>query len=50
MQGQHSSVAAPIAGDVIKAYYQEKGRNQTPAQLVSQMTTKAKPKATVPDP
>jgi len=50
MQGQHSSVAAPIAGDVIKAYYQEKGRNQTPAQLVSQMTSKAKPKATVPDP
>ena len=50
MQGQHSSVAAPIAGDVIKAYYQEKGISQTPAQLVSQATSRAKPEATVPDP
>ena len=50
MQGQHSSVAAPIAGDVIKAYYQEKGRNQAPAQLVSQMTGRAKPEATAPEP
>jgi len=50
MQGQHSSVAAPIAGDVIKAYYQEKGTKQTPAQLLSQVTTKTKPAATVPDP
>jgi penicillin-binding protein 2 len=50
MQGQHSSVAAPIAGDVIKAYFQEKGSSQTPAQLVSQATSRAKPEATVPDP
>ena len=50
MQGQHSSVAAPIAGDVIKAYYQETGRKQTPAQLVSQMTGKSKPAAAVPAP
>ena len=50
MQGQHSSVAAPIAGDVIKAYYQEKGRKQTPAQLVSQMTGKSKPATAVPAP
>lgn len=50
MQGQHSSVAAPIAGDLIKAYYQEKGRRQTPAQLMSQVTSKAKPEATAPDP
>ena len=45
MQGQHSSVAAPIAGDVIRAYYQEKERNRIPAQLVSQITNKARPAA-----
>jgi penicillin-binding protein 2 len=50
MQGQHSSVAAPIVGDVIKAYYQEKGGGQTPPQLVSQATRRANPEATVPDP
>ena len=50
MQGQHSSVAAPIVGDVIKAYYQEKGSSQTPPQLVSQATRRANPEATVPDP
>jgi penicillin-binding protein 2 len=50
MQGQRSSVAAPVAGEVIKAYYQEKGGKQTPAQLVSQMTTKSKPAATAPAP
>ena len=50
MQGQHSSVAAPIAGDVIKAYFQEEERNRTPAQLVSQMTNKAKPEAGAPHP
>ncbi|HET7101200.1 MAG TPA: penicillin-binding protein 2, partial [Terriglobia bacterium] len=50
MQGQHSSVAAPIARDVIKAYYQEKGRNQTPSQLVSQVTSKPRPEATAPGP
>jgi penicillin-binding protein 2 len=50
MQGQHSSVAAPIAGDVIKAYYHEKGRNQTPARLVSQMTGREKQEAKAPEP
>ena len=50
MQGQHSSVAAPIAGDVIKAYYQENGRTQTPAQLVSQITGKAKSQVKAPNP
>jgi len=50
MQGQHSSVAAPIVGDVIKAYFQEKGSSQTPPQLVSQATRRANPEATVPDP
>lgn len=48
MQGQHSSVAAPIAGDVIKAFYQEKQRNNVPAQLVSQVDNKAKPEALRP--
>jgi penicillin-binding protein 2 len=43
MHGQHSSVAAPIAGDVIKAYFQEKERNRAPAPLVSQVTDKVKP-------
>ena len=42
MHGQHSSVAAPIAGDVIKAYFQEREKNRTPDQLVSQVTGKAK--------
>jgi len=46
MHGEHSSVAAPIAGDVIKAYYQEKGQKSSPAQLVSEMSNKAKPGAT----
>ena len=50
MQGQHSSVAAPIAGDVIRAYYQEEGKNRTPNQLVSQMTNKARPKAVAKEP
>ena len=49
MQGQHSSVAAPIAGDVIRAYYQEKDSNRTPAQLVSQITNKARPAAVAPE-
>jgi penicillin-binding protein 2 len=43
IRGQHSSVAAPIAGDVIKAYFQEKERNRAPAPLVSQVTGKVKP-------
>jgi penicillin-binding protein 2 len=43
MHGQHSSVAAPIAGDVIKAYFQEKERTRAPAPLVSQVTSKVKP-------
>lgn len=43
MRGQHSSVAAPIAGDVIKAYYQEMGKTKTPAQLMSQVSNKPKP-------
>jgi penicillin-binding protein 2 len=50
MQGEHSSVAVPIAGDVIKAYYQEKDRNRTPAQLVSQITSKARPGTAAPEP
>ncbi|HKT10970.1 MAG TPA: penicillin-binding protein 2 [Terriglobia bacterium] len=50
MEGQHSSVAAPIAGDVIKAYYEEKGNKQTPAQLVSQVTGKSKFEATATEP
>lgn len=36
MQGEHSSVAAPIAGDVIKAYYQEHGMGVSPPQSISQ--------------
>ncbi|MEJ2008851.1 MAG: penicillin-binding protein 2, partial [Acidobacteriota bacterium] len=36
MQGRESSVAAPIAGDVIKAYYQEMGKKSSPAPLVGQ--------------
>ncbi len=35
MQGQHSSVAAPIAADVIKAYYQENGIKPASPQLLS---------------
>ena len=50
MQGQHSSVAAPIAGDVIRAYYQEEGRKPTPEQLVSQVAGKANTKATKAEP
>ena len=50
MEGQHSSVAAPVAGEVIKAYYEEKGSKQTPAQLVSQVTGKSKSDATTADP
>ena len=42
MRGEESSVAAPIAGDVIKAYYQEKGKNSSPGQLVSQKGSKPK--------
>jgi penicillin-binding protein 2 len=48
MRGEHSSVAAPIVGDVIKAYYQEKGKVPSPAQLVSQMTNKVKTSAAPP--
>ncbi|HVA01954.1 MAG TPA: penicillin-binding protein 2 [Terriglobia bacterium] len=36
MQGEHSSVAAPIAADVIKAYYQEKGIKPSTPQLMSE--------------
>ena len=43
MQGEHSSVAVPIARDVISAYYREKGKAPAPGQLVSQVTGKAKP-------
>jgi penicillin-binding protein 2 len=50
MHGQHSSVAAPIAGDVIKAYFQDREKNRTPAQLVSQVTSKANPEAGSPNP
>jgi penicillin-binding protein 2 len=32
MHGGHSSVAAPIAGEVIKAYYEEKGWPENPAK------------------
>jgi penicillin-binding protein 2 len=45
MRGEHSSVAAPIAADIIKADYQEKEKSNAPAQLVSQANTKAKPVA-----
>ena len=45
MQGEHSSVAAPIAGDLIKAYYQEKEISNSPARQVSSMSNKAKPDA-----
>ncbi|HVB29729.1 MAG TPA: penicillin-binding transpeptidase domain-containing protein, partial [Terriglobia bacterium] len=48
MQGEHSSVAAPIAGDIIKAYYQEKGQKSSPAQLVSEVSNKAKPNSVEP--
>lgn len=50
MQGEHSSVAAPIAGDVIRAYYNEKGQTPNPDQLVSQVTGKAKPGAAPREP
>ncbi len=36
MHGEHSSVAAPIVGDVIKAYYQEKGVKAPTPQLLSE--------------
>jgi penicillin-binding protein 2 len=36
MRGEHSSVAAPIAADVIKAYYQENGIKPSSPQLLSQ--------------
>ncbi len=42
MRGEESHFAAPIAGDVIKAYYQEKESKNTPPELVSQMNNKVK--------
>lgn len=36
MQGEHSSVAAPIAADVIKAYYKETGLKPSSPQLLSE--------------
>jgi penicillin-binding protein 2 len=50
MQGEHSTVAVPIAADVIRAYYREKGKAPTPGQLVSQVTGKAKPAAAPREP
>ncbi|HUX10933.1 MAG TPA: penicillin-binding protein 2 [Terriglobia bacterium] len=50
MQGGHSSVAAPIAGQVIKAYYQEKEKSNPPAQQVSEISNKAQPGAGAPGP
>ena len=50
MEGEHSSVATPIAGDVIRAYYQEKGQTPSPDQLVSQVTGKTKPGAAPREP
>ncbi len=50
IRGEHSSVAAPIAGEVIRAYYQEKQKNANPAQLVSQMTNRASPDSAAPEP
>src|SRR5579875_2398593 len=50
IRGEHSSVAAHIAGEVIRAYYQEKQKNANPAQLVSQMTNRASPDLAAPEP
>jgi penicillin-binding protein 2 len=43
MHGEESSVAAPIAADVIKAYYQEKGIKLPAPQLVSEKSDAKKP-------
>lgn len=50
MHGGHSSVAAPIAGDVIKAYYEEKGWPQNPASSPKPVITTASARISSPAP
>ncbi len=49
MHGEESSVAVPIAADVIKAYYEENEKRRTPDQLVSQIIGRVRPGAVVPE-